>query len=222
MTTINEIHEGIRVWKQILDNAKKDNEINEIIKYLNQGFCFEVNKDDFLFWKGKNPPSIHAYIAIFKGELKFVLIDSKSDETVQVNTDNIIVKDFTYGIPSGKFPIMPCQISGPITKLPVLKALSRKLMWDMYCQDWLTAILKTEKKEIVQAFSIPYGDYKSAIEDSNMLTVASFLGLECVDGAHRIEIIVAKVTAPDRMPEDFYDVSRPVPPFGGGVFKLLS
>ena len=230
MENIDTVNGAIQAWATLIQGNDK----SEIINYLNQGFCFQVSKIESKKWEQQAPTDIenyeiHAYPAIFGDQLKFVLIDSVSDLTDQTNTDNILVKDFTRGVSSN--PDRTISDNSEDTDfMTEREGLSRNFRWNMYCKDWLSTIIATDGRVIFQAICIPYSDYQGIFENEQNESCINFLGLRGSGTEFEIEIIIANEPGSFKLPEAWFDISRPVPPFGGGgvneateqsSFKLL-
>lgn len=235
--TLDDIKEGLNSWTQLVTPVviNKAYWLNQklILQYLNQGFCIQITRADFERWSADKPERIHAYPAILDGVLKFVLIDSVSDQKEQTNTDNLVVKDFHCGETNKLDLAYTINYSNPSLKLQ--EAMRRNLMWNLYCKLWMNLHVIT-KTPVFQVISIPYEDYKNVfappppsalgdIKTQEQYAIA-FLGLtnQSGDGPFDIEFILTNETTDYQLPHTLYDISRPVPPFGAlgpESFRLL-
>ena len=216
MTTEN-IYQSIKKWKTLIDSYKSGNDANEkeILGYLNQGTHFSVFGNEVTLWKNKlenaDPKRIHAYLGIDGNQLKFFLIDSKSDQ--EGNFSDIIIKEFTRQSPDDQVQnTTNLEILPPITSE---SAINRNFRWNMYNTAWLKA-QKTEP--FVQVISIPFVDYERlGLEDSQCCTC--FFGLTDeaekgdTDFAYHIEIITVKDLTINEMSKTAENYSTPRPPF---------
>jgi len=217
MTTEN-IFEAIRKWKNLIDSYKNGIDINgaEILNFLNQGTHFSVSGEEIEQWKQNlgtvELKRIHAYVGIHEEQLKFFLIDSKSDK--DANFSNIIIKEF-----SRKFTEEKLESSNheEVTPPPITaeSAINRNFRWNMFGTSWIQA-QKTE--DIFQLISIPFSDYdKMGI--TGVQTCTSFFGLtddlekKDPDFPFHIEIITVKSLAINHMSETAENYSTPRPPF---------
>lgn len=219
--TLEEIKSALEGWSELVTPVYIDgvNRVDSdlIINYLNQGFCFRFTLEDFKAWDAQNPDYLHAYPAIFNGKLKFVLIDSTSDQYPQKDTLNIKVFDFFYGemYEKTEAPIP----ENNMVSLPLVEALQRNFTWKMHCRRWLA----DQDGEIFKAIVIPFEDCRELfqppvseiiISDPDQSAIA-FLGLKKRDLSEKldIEFILTNEQAGYNLPKTSYDISRPVPPF---------
>ncbi|TZF99433.1 hypothetical protein FW781_05770 (plasmid) [Chryseobacterium panacisoli] len=217
MTTEN-IFEAIRKWKNLIDSYKNGIDTNgaEILNFLNQGTHFSVSGEEIEQWKRnletEELKSIHAYVGIHEEQLKFFLIDSKSDKDADFST--IIIKEFSRNFTEEK---MESSNDREVTSPPITaeSAINRNFRWNMFGTSWI----QTQKTEdIFQLISIPFSDYdKMGITGGQ--TCTSFFGLtddlEKKDPAfpYHIEIITVKSLAINHMSETAENYSTPRPPF---------
>jgi hypothetical protein len=221
--SIDQVKKAITAWENYVNLAKTDNAIAEgIIRYLNQGFCFNIHREDYNNWAPNNPKYIHAYPAIFESDtdrpLKFVLIDSTSDLNAQENMDYISVKEFHYGEFSADF--FELRPPNRFVTIPLLEALHRNFVWKMYCKNWLSGILIDQNLTVFKAICIPFQDFMELfprdIPDSSAI---AFFGLTNTladpqpSNWYTIELILTNEHRNYSLPSTFYDISRPVPPF---------
>lgn len=217
MTTEN-IFEAIRKWKNLIDSYKNGIDIkgSEILIFLNQGTHFSVSGEEIEQWK-KNLETtelkaIHAYVGIHEGQLKFFLIDSKSDKDANFST--IITKDFLR-----KFSESKIESSNDIViNVPPItseSAINRNFRWNMFGTSWLQA---QKADDIFQLISIPFSDYEK-MELAGGETCSSFFGLtddlekKDPDFPYHIEIITVRNLSIDHMSETAENYSTPRPPF---------
>lgn len=217
MTTEN-IFEAIRTWKNLIDSHKNGNDANgaKILNYLNQGTHFSVSGEEIEQWKKnletENMKKIHAYVGICGEQLKFFLIDSKSDKDGDFNT--ILIKNLSCDFSESK-------IEGSnkfVVDLPPItaeSAINRNFRWNMFSTAWV----QSQKAEaLFQLISIPFSDYeRMGIEGTQ--TCTSFFGLtddvekKDSDFPYHIEIITVKSLAINHMSETAENYSTPRPPF---------
>lgn len=181
-----------------------------IISFLNQGSCFEIQRNDTMKWKLKNPEFIHAYPAIFDGVLKFVLVDDVTDSDPNIDYDYVFTKDYTYGAP----PTNVVDVPGS-SNISIEDALQRVFRWSMTKDNWVINNCRSTNG-VFQAFHIPASDLYKLFEDTTGDCVYVVIGL-ILDPVTRIEI-------PDMIlwneltifvdPAMVQDVALPVPPFG--------
>ncbi|UTX50305.1 hypothetical protein [Chryseobacterium sp. MA9] len=217
MTTEN-IFEAIRKWKNLIDSYKNGININgaEILIFLKQGTHFSVSGEEIEQWKRnlgtEELKSIHAYVGIHEEQLKFFLIDSKSDKDADFS--NIIIKEFSSKFPEEKMESSNDQemIPPPITSE---SAINRNFRWNMFGTAWIQA---QQTENIFQLISIPFSDYdKMGITGGQ--TCISFFGLtddlekKDPDFPYHIEIITVKSLAINHMSETAENYSTPRPPF---------
>jgi hypothetical protein len=215
--TIENIYQSIKKWKTLIDSYKSGNNAteSEILGYLNQGTHFSVFGNEVTQWKNKlenaDPKRIHAYLGIDNNQLKFFLIDSKSDQ--EADFSGIFIKEFTRESPEDKVQNTTNQeILPPITSE---SAINRNFRWNMYNTSWLEA-QKTEP--FVQAISIPFEDYER-LNLSATECCTCFFGLtdeamkDTSDFAYHIEIITVKDLSINEMSKTAENYSTPRPPF---------
>lgn len=209
--TIDDIKNGITAWATVINEGDSET----ILDYLNQGFCFQVDRENYDKWRQQTPTPVyvHAYAGIFSGKLKFVLIDSTSDFVPQENMDNIVVKDFTHGIPSTL--LIGDNDTDPAISLD--EGMRRNFKWNMYCRVWLASILNNPARPMFQVIRIPIVDYEDIFKVATNMKCINFFGLEDGSGVYNIEFIIADEPGNYKLPTTLYDISRPVPPFGGGL-----
>lgn len=229
--SIQEIRSALNAWAKLITplmiNGEPYVNYDSILRFLNQGFCIEITSRDVTDWSLKLPapsqdlsspdslsPSIHAYPAIFENELKFVLIDCLSDKKIQSTTENIKVKSIGFLSDS-----MQIESESSDPPLPAPDAVQRRIMWDMYSKVWLQSVVSS-RTGIFQAFDIPFEDFLNLDTPSGKIQgdIYGFLGLKCESAIYSAEFILGKQDKDYKMPDDFYNISRPVPPFGNGLY----
>ncbi|AZA90312.1 Uncharacterised protein [Chryseobacterium nakagawai] len=217
MTTEN-IFEALRNWKNLIDSYTSENDTNgvEIWNYLNQGTHFSISGKEIELWarnlEKEEIKRIHAYIGIHEKQLKFFLINSKSDKDADFST--VIVKDFLLNFPESKIESSNDMVVLPTT-ITAESAINRNFRWNMFGMAWLHS---QKNKDLFQVISIPFSDYeKMGIEGEK--TCTSFFGLtddmekKDPDFPYHIEIITVKSLAVDHMSETAENYSTPRPPF---------
>jgi len=217
MTTEN-IFEAIRKWKNLIDFYKNGIDTNgaEILNFLNQGTHFSVSGEEIEQWKQNlgtvELKTIHAYVGIHEEQLKFFLIDSKSDKDADFS--NIIIKEFSRNFTEEKMESSNDEEVAP-PPITAESAINRNFRWNMFGTSWIQA-QKTEA--IFQLISIPFSDYdKMGITGAQ--TCTSFFGLtddlekKDPDFPFHIEIITVKSLAINHMSETAENYSTPRPPF---------
>ncbi|AUP77370.1 hypothetical protein [Flavivirga eckloniae] len=204
--TLNEIKACILNWENII----KEGNSETIIHYLNQGFCFQITKSEYLKWKDKKPKNIHAYLGVYNNKLKFFIIDSKSDKNGDFS-DTILIKDFTYGIDPSEI-IKPITLKKKIT-LTENQALDRSFRWHIRCKEWLQSIQNDPLKQMFRVISIPFQNYVQIFQSNTIVT--NFFGLHKgkTNEALEIEIIVSNEYGEHKIPNEYKDLTVPVPPF---------
>lgn len=217
MTTEN-IFQALKNWKNLIDSYTVENDANEaeILNYLHQGTHFSVSGKEIEQWarnlEKHEPKRIHAYIGIHEKQLKFFLIDSKSDKDADFST--IIVKDFLLDFPESKI-----ESSNDMAVLPTTitaeSAINRNFRWNMFGTAWLQS---QKGKDIFQVISIPFSDYTDMRIEGEK-TCTSFFGLtddvesKDSDFPYHIEIITVENLAVDHMSKEAENYSTPRPPF---------
>ncbi|MGH1518154.1 hypothetical protein [Chryseobacterium sp. JK1] len=217
MTTEN-IFEALRNWKNLIDPYTIENGANgaEILNYLNQGTHFSVSGKEIAQWathlEKEELKRIHAYIGIHEKQLKFFLIDSKSDKDADFS--NIIIKDFLRDFTESKMESNN-EIVVNLPPITAESAINRNFRWNMFGTAWLQS---QKEADFFQLISIPFSDYeRMGIADEQ--TCTSFFGLtddlekKNSEFPYHIEIITVKSLAVDHMSETAENYSTPRPPF---------
>ena len=228
MTTEN-IFEALKNWKNLIDSYTAGNDANgtEILNYLNQGTHFSVSGKEIEQWRmnleKEELKRIHAYVGIHEKQLKFFLIDSKSDKDADFST--IVIKDFLSNFPESKIE-SSCDMVELPTTITAESAINRNFRWNMFGTAWLRS---QKDKDFFQVISIPFSDYeKMRIEGEK--TCTSFFGLtddlenRNPDFPYHIEIITVESLAINHMSETAENYSTPRPPFSVDIlhdYQLL-
>lgn len=218
MTTEN-IFEALTTWKNLVDSYTIDNDANgaEILNYLNQGTHFSVSGKEIEQWRmnleKEDLKRIHAYMGIHEKQLKFFLIDSKSDKDADFST--IIMKDFLRDFTEAKIESSTDMVVNPLPPITAESAINRNFRWNMFGTAWLQS---QKEEDFFQLVSIPFSDYeRMGIEGAQ--TCTSFFGLtedmekKDSDFPYHIEIITVKSLAISHMSETAENYSTPRPPF---------
>lgn len=218
MTTEN-IFESLRNWKSLIDSYTIENDANgkEILNFLNQGTHFSVSGKEIEQWR-KNLETdlvkrIHAYIGIHEKQLKFFLIDSKSDKDADFST--IIVKDFLNDFTEEKIETSNDAVKNPSDPITAESAINRNFRWNMFATAWMQS---QKEKDFFQLISIPFSDYERMWIEGEQ-TCTSFFGLtddlmrKDSDFPYHIEIITVRSLAVNYMSETAENYSTPRPPF---------
>lgn len=200
---------------------------DQVITYLNQGNCFEVTRAEYTKWKTRNvtpPTHIHAYMGIFSGKLKFVLIDSISDAETTLDPAYIVVKDYTYGVVvKGNANDTLGNVGDETDEITVFEGLERMFRWSMGKNAWVaTQVPKPDG--VFQAFQIPFNDFEFLFEDKEKKTVYGLFGM-LSDFTPDIIIWNETTKFPDPVQPGqriVADVALPVPPFGTGGTAVLA
>ncbi|MCS3528679.1 hypothetical protein [Chryseobacterium sp. JUb7] len=213
---IDTIYQSIKNWKTLSDSYKNGNEKSgkEIMRYLNQGSHFSVEGKNIAEWKknleNESEKTIHAYLGIDEDQLKFFLIDAKSDADADFST--VIIKQFNRSSPEN--PLMPSSelISNP----PITSeaAVYRNFRFNMYGSAWL----ETQKSEPFRLISIPFDDYERMnLTDDESCTCFFGLTNETLKDSsiadYHIEIITVKNIGIDTISLTAENYSTPRPPF---------
>lgn len=214
---IDNICKAIKEWKNLIDSYKKEVPGSEtkILTYLNQGTHFSVYGHEIEQWQkylqNEDDQAINAYIGIDEDQLKFFLIDSKSD--ADSNFDTIIVKEFNREPFEALNNYYDYTIPPP--SISFESAINRNFRWNMFCSIWLK---DRHDKSIFQLISIPFDDYNSLNLDEKKSCI-SFFGLtdKVADitpvSDYNIDIITVKTLTIGEISKIAENYSTPRPPF---------
>lgn len=151
---LKEFKKATKKWSEVRTSAKK------VISYFEQGFCFEVEKADYLKWKEKNPQSLNVYIGIIGKELNFILVDSESDKDPKSNEDCCIAQKCLSGIDIANMGFIDSATDGNIT---VKDGLQKTMQWNVFYKSWVENKVDTTNG-IFQMFIVPFEDLTSQFE----------------------------------------------------------
>lgn len=240
MNDLLKIKTFIEGWNQIRNT-------DVALNFLTSGSSIIISHDNYLSWKKYNPDYINCYFGIDQFELKFYLIDNKSDEhkNYQIGV-NLFEKEFsrTLLIPKEYHlttPFIPAILSTP-DSINANTAKNRIVSWILSAKDWFEdqkTRFKTSKG-IVRVITIPFDDLKVLFKSSSkdICCIFSMKNFSTVSekSDYNIEFIMTRTDVTLTMPTEpsiqsdaikdptFEDVSRPCPPFGGDMeeFTLLT
>ena len=200
-----EISTAIRTWTNSRSNS------DAILQFLNQGYCFEIKRNEYEKWSSNNPESIHAYPAVFSDVTKFVVIDNITDKQTTINYSNVFVKDYTYGSNEEN----GIDFGNDASNITILNALERIFRWSMNHTVWVRNQVSTEVG-VFQAFHIPFSDLELLFNNSTSASVYVLIGLmlDEATGMKIPELILWNETMNFGEPSMVADVALPVPPFG--------
>ncbi len=218
MTSTQTIKNSIQRWNDLIQAfySQRPNAGEQILSHLLEGDYFEVNRQEYDYWKKINPLYIHCYLGInADNQLEFHLLDSIND--AQGDFDNHI---FTKSY-------LPSQDQGD-HDIEEVEVIERKNNWQQFNNQWLNEI-NQNNNPILRAVQISFSDYLD-IFNTQTQKCSNFFGLRNADNTsfqHEIEIIIGTMMTTIESESEYYvDVTRPVPPFGGGEsladYKLLS
>lgn len=213
-TTINNINR----WNNLIQAFynQRPGAREQILNHLLEGEYFEVNRLEYEYWKSINPPYIHCYLGInANNRLEFYLLDSINDAQGNFN-NHIFPKDYLPSQDQGDHDIEETEV------------IERKNNWQQFNNQWLNEI-NQNTNPILRAVQISFSDYQD-IFNAPTQKCSNFFGLRnAADTSfqHEIEIIIGTMMTTTESESEYYvDVTRPVPPFGGGEslsdYKLLS
>ncbi len=210
---LSEIKKAMRTWSDQRNQAG----LIKMASWLNQGNMFDYNRDPN---NTPIPPAQEAFIHAYPGivnengvdVLYFFVISACYDNSSTPNIENCIQ---ACKIATGS----PSQ-TGQSGDIPVQEALDRINNWDNNLDTWITDNIGTTNS-IFQAFVIPQ------LDSSVGTTHHSFFALKVESTApsgYVADLIIEDV---DGATFTYFDMVRPVPPFGGGAtaesrFYLLS
>jgi hypothetical protein len=161
------IRMAIKKWGPIRNASE------EAILFLKQGCCFKIEKDQYELWKTKSPKSIFAYLGIFNGELKFIVVDCESDKNPDDNPDYYFIQDYLKGLNITENNLFRSAIDGNIS---VQEALIRNMNWTAYMESWIRNKAETTEG-IFRAFVIPFSSLSAQFEEEGYAESILFLGL---------------------------------------------
>lgn len=192
------IAKAINTWTINRSNA------NILLGFLNQGYNFEITREEFNRWSNLNPKYIHAYPAVFDGVLNFVVVDSVTDANRTINYSFVFTKRYTYGA------LEALQIDFPgESNITILDGLERVFRWLMNKPAAVNKIVKSENG-IFQAFRIPFADLQNLFSKTSGDKVYALLGLKSDDTP---DLILWNEIQNFVDPAMVEDTVVPVPPF---------
>lgn len=213
---INDALNAVNSWYQSIENA------DQLINYLNQGFCFSITQSQFQTWSAiSDVSSLHAYPAVVNGQMFFVLIDNVTDSQRQLTEDTIFESSYTYGITSNVFQ----STTNGNSNITFLDALERNFRWQMNKQTWINNTISAGQP-VFQSFVIPFTDLSNMFGQSGVTEVYGVIGVSEDKGQlGATDVILWSDTEGFIDPASVEDLSYPVPPFGGSItvndFQLL-
>lgn len=195
------IGKAINVWTNTRPYA------DQLLALLNQGYSIEIKRSDFDNWSSLNPNYLHAYPAVFDGNiLKFVLTDSVTDAQQNIDYTFVTVKDYTYGSMSSVNVDFDTPGNGNIS---IVNGLERVFRWLMNKTMAVGNMVKTTDG-IFQGFRIPFNDLKELFGSTSGDSVYVLLGLE-EDGTADMILWNEIMNFVD--PAMVEDTVTPIPPF---------
>ena len=203
---LKEIKAAIKSWVDIRESP------TEVIKYLNEGCCFKVERSFYEQWKKKNPPFIHIYFGIVETKMKVFMIDSVSDQEIAPDMSYLFEKDYLDGLDFSQEGFIAKSKSGDIG---VKEALERSLRWTLFRNSWVQSQVKSVDG-IFKAFRFPFTDFELEFSaDAQNETVVTF-GLQ---ESNVPDLIMwgldnADTDSATIVNSDVEDFSCPVPPYG--------
>jgi hypothetical protein len=238
MNSLLKIKTFIEGWNQIRNT-------DVALNFLTSGSSIIISYDEFLKWEKLDPDNINCYFGIDQFELKFYLIDDKSDLEKNYHVgENLFEKEFSRTL------LLPNQyhltkkftptVLSPADSVNAKVAKDRIVSWILSAADWFEHE-KTKfatSKGIVRVITIPFNDlkvlFKSSQKDICCIFSMKDFSVDGEDSEYNIELILTRTDVTLSAPivtegqtlEDpsFEDVSRPCPPFGGDLdeFTLLT
>lgn len=199
---LNEITSAISAWAAAKQNSAT------LISLFNEGNAFNFN------WLQENVPlnsSMHVYPGIHNNQLWFFTIPSVNDTREQYESREGILPFITSS---------PITMEQPDPRLSLTitpdEAMHRIHNWTDNYDSWLTAAV-TKEDGIFSAFDVPIED----VEYYGQIRV--FMALEnVVESEDFTADLILQNTEGGSYDKSFHDTVRPVPPFGGGNFFLLT
>src|SRR5665647_2244486 len=152
-----EIKKAIKEWSNVRTSPEK------VLTYFKQGCCFKIKKSQFEQWNKNSPENLHAYLGIFEGKLKFVLIDSESDKNPVAHMDSIFVQDYLKGLSKTEERFIDKASDGDLT---VSDALKKMMQWNVFIDTWVNNMAHTIPG-IFKAFVVPFRDLKSQFGETS-------------------------------------------------------
>lgn len=177
---------------------------DKLLSLLNQGYSFEITREEYTRWAGLNPKSVHVYPAVFDGILKFVLVDSITDANPAINYSYVFTKNYTYGAIEGVKVDFPGE-----SNISILNGLERVFRWLMNKPAAVHEMVKSENG-IFQAFCVPFADLQNLFSTTSGDKVYVLFGLKD-DGTP--DLILWNEIENFVDPAMVEDTVVPVPPF---------
>lgn len=224
---LQEIKNAVGEWSKVRNSA------HEVIRYLKQGNCFKIERANYELWKDKAPESLHAYLAIFDGDLKFVLVDSESDKNPAANTSFYVIQDYYPSLSSSAAEFVERAVDG--TSISVIEGLKRVTKWMVSMETWVKVNVSAPNG-IFQAFDIPFADLVSIFDAASCKEAVVMFGLQGkkadlvlwgvrADEPAASMLRTASVDSMTEMDgadgEPVENLACPVPPFGASEFGLI-
>ena len=218
---IEEIKKAIGEWSIARTSA------DDVLGYLKQGSCFKIEKSNYDLWKTKSPENLHVYLAVFDGQLQFVLIDSESDKNPEANIDSIVVQDYYPGLNVLDGGIIDHAKDGSVK---VVEALKRVMRWTVFMESWVRNSVESSAG-VFQAFVLPFSDLTSQFETAGCYETMAIFGLNGKNAdlmlwgmPTTIEssgLRTAAVPTGEDKGTPVEDISTPCPPFHNDGLGLL-
>lgn len=217
--SFEEIKKAIKEWSNVRISPEK------VLTYFKQGSCFKIERSQFEKWNTNSPSTLHIYIGIFDGVLKFVLIDSLSDKDPEAHQDAIFVQDYLIGLTKAEEGFIDIAVDGGLT---VVAALKTVMQWNVFVNSWVNETAHTTDG-IFQAFLVPFNDLKSQFDNSYHLQSVVFFGLDNnykadlilfgLNGNDEVNISSTKMVNVAGIPVE--NTATPIPPFGAKDLGLI-
>lgn len=198
--TLQMILDSIGAWSSLRDNQ----DATQINALFSVGNYFKYTRET-----PKNVETevgkiyyMHAYMGVFENKLKIFMIDAANDTQAQ------------YESPEGILPyITVCSlheetgnVGGEITKQ---EAMLRIGAWNADHETWIENKVETPEN-IFQAFAIPESD----LHEGQQLKIYFALKANPSPEIASADLVVVEKTGTSAKQVLYYDMVRPVPPFG--------
>ena len=197
--TLQMILDSIGAWSSLRDNQDAT-QINELFSV---GNYFKYTRETPISVADQTKTSfMHAYMGVTDDKLKIFMIDASKDTKAQ------------YDSPEGILPyITVCSlheetgnVGGEITRQ---EALLRIGAWNADHEEWIENQVETPDN-IFQAFAIPESD----LHEGQQLKIYFALKASPTPQIASADLVVVEKTGTSAKQVLYYDMVRPVPPFG--------